>query len=402
MAKPTINPVILRHHIQHDGTCPVKIRITHYRKSRYLATTVTAQKGEYDKSLHLKSSVITRLNPILKDLESIISSKTTFEWGVLDISEATSYIESSLTPEKKFTLDFFQWGDYVASTKPKFSGANYRTALSSFEKFLGSRELDITLVTSTLMRRFEAYLINKHGKDARAVSLYTSALATIHKEARKRYNDNELGKVKILNPFEYYTPPKQKPAKKRTLEPGVIQQLIDIRNSLGEMHKLAVDIFLLSFVTMGTNIPDLYYAEIEGDVIYYNRTKTKDRRHDDAEMRIRLEPVCSDLINGLRDFSGERAFRLHRQYSFYKSIADKGNDRLKDVAKMLDIKPFTMYAARHTWASTAYSIGIPKSLINDCLCHVDPDRIVTDIYIKKDWSVLWEANKKVLEQFDWK
>jgi len=26
---------------------------------------------------------------------------------------------------------------------------------------------------------------------------------------------------------------------------------------------------------------------------------------------------------------------------------------------------------------------------------------VTDIYIDRDWTVIWEANRKVLELFDW-
>ncbi len=26
---------------------------------------------------------------------------------------------------------------------------------------------------------------------------------------------------------------------------------------------------------------------------------------------------------------------------------------------------------------------------------------VTDIYIKKDWSVIWQANAKVLDKFQW-
>ena len=63
--------------------------------------------------------------------------------------------------------------------------------------------------------------------------------------------------------------------------------------------------------------------------------------------------------------------------------------------------PFSMYAARHSWATIAYEIGIPMEIINDCLCHVDVKMAVTDIYIKKDWSKRWDANRKVLEQFDW-
>lgn len=45
--------------------------------------------------------------------------------------------------------------------------------------------------------------------------------------------------------------------------------------------------------------------------------------------------------------------------------------------------------------------SVEKSLINDGLCHVDRDMKVTDIYINKDWSLLWEANSKVLKSFKW-
>ena len=188
---------------------------------------------------------------------------------------------------------------------------------------------------------------------------------------------------------------------KRTIEFESIQKLINVRGQLGEYHKLAVDIYLLSFCTMGANIPDLYEAERKDDIIYYNRAKTRDRRYDRAEMQVRLEPVCNMITSDLLDPDNQRAFRFYKKYTKYRSIADKANDRLKEVAKVIGIQPFTIYSARHTWASIAYSIGIPKSLINDCLCHVDPDMVVTDIYIKKDWSVLWEANRKVLEQFNW-
>jgi hypothetical protein len=61
----------------------------------------------------------------------------------------------------------------------------------------------------------------------------------------------------------------------------------------------------------------------------------------------------------------------------------------------------TLYGARHSWASIAYKTGVEKGLINDGLCHVDKSMKVTDIYINKDWSVLWKANAKVLKQFKW-
>lgn len=401
MKIPSIQPVILSHQIKKDGTVNVKIRITHKRKVKYLPTTIIAKKGDYDSEFKVKNSIIVKCADTLKTIDEIISDTPIDDFLTMDVNDVVKHLEWKMKRKEKFKLDFFLWAEDFIAKKPKYSGNNYKSAINSFARFLGRDCMDISEVTSSLMRRFQTYLEEKHGKDARAVSLYTSSIATIHAEARRRFNDNEMGDVLIKNPFAYYSPPKQKIAKKRCVEPETIQKLIDIRGSLNQYHRLAVDVFLLSFALMGTNIPDLYDAKKDGDVIYYNRTKTRGRRYDSAEMRIRLEPVCQKLFDVFKDDSGERAFNLYHSYTFYKSIADKANDRLKEVASIMGVPPFTMYSARHSFATISFSLGIPRSLISDMLCHVDPNLSVTDIYIKKDWSVLWEANRKVLESFDW-
>jgi len=37
-----------------------------------------------------------------------------------------------------------------------------------------------------------------------------------------------------------------------------------------------------------------------------------------------------------------------------------------------------------------------KYTVNDALCHVDKEMRVTDLYIKKDFSIINEANRKVV------
>lgn len=404
MGAPTIKAVILRQHIKQDGSVNVKIRVTHNRVVKYLPTLEFAHKGDYaPRTLEIKSNSLNKsLMDLVEKMEHAVSDLDPFVVSTMTTADLCNYITKSLASQEKFKLDFFAFAREWLQSKAKYSAGNYKSALNSFASFLGSDSIDIAAITSSLMRRYEAHLHEKHGKHARAVSLYTSSIAAIHAEARKRYNDDETGKPKILNPFEFYKPPKQKPAKKFALPKETIQKLIDVRHSLDELHKLAVDVFLLSFVTMGTNVPDLYEATLEGDTIHYYRMKVRERRHDKGEMIIRLEPICKKLLEDMTDPNGIRAFKLHNQYTFYKAIADKANVRLKKVAELIGVKPFSMKAARHTWPSIAYSIGIPEGVINDCLCHVDPDMAVTDIYIKKDWSVLWKANKKVLKQFKWK
>lgn len=404
MATVSIKALVLKHRPNPDKTFNIKLRISFKNKSRYIPTSETASPGQMTKSLEFKDPALkARLATLVAEMHSHISKIDTFTLQLMTVDEVVSHIQKMMTSAKDtFRLDFIAFGYEFAAAKPKYSGNNYRTALRNFCGYLKSESIDISCITSSLLRKYENYLVDRYGQNARAVSLYTSSIAAIHAHARKLYNDNELGEVLIRNPYDFYTPPKQKPAPKYSIPARVIQKLIDIRPKLSELDKLAVDVFLLSFCLMGSNVPDIHCAVKESDdVIFYNRTKTKERRYDKAPMYIRIEPIVRHIFDEYADPDGVRAFNLYHRYTFYKSIADKGNDRLKVVAELIGEKPFSMKAARHTWATIANSIGIPKGLVNDCLCHIDDDMVVTDIYITKDWSLLWDANKKVLEQFRW-
>ena len=403
MGTPTLKEVILPQHRRADGSYSVKIRLTHNRGVKYLPTMEVAKVGDYDKRLKITSrSILRRLLDQMDEIDAVIKKVNIFRLQSMDVHELADYINKELSRKEVFKLDFIDFAYKFISGKKKGSANNYRTAINSFKAFMNCEALDISMITSSLMRKYEAHLVQKHGKDARAISLYTSSIGAIHAKARAMYNDNECGDVYIRNPFEFYTPPKQKPAPKRTLEKETIQKLIDIRTSLQGSQRFAVDMFLLSFCLMGTNVPDLYYATMRDDnTIHYNRTKTKDRRYDKAEMLIRVEDVARVLFQEYKDTGKDRTFNLYQIYSSYITIGRICNSGLKEVAKKINVKPFTMYAARHTWATLAYEIGIPMDIINDCLCHVDVKMAVTNIYIRKDWERLWEANRKVLGEFRW-
>lgn len=54
------------------------------------------------------------------------------------------------------------------------------------------------------------------------------------------------------------------------------------------------------------------------------------------------------------------------------------------------------YYARHTWATLAYGLGIPKDIISQALGHSNGVS-VTDIYIEYDRDKVDEANRKVID-----
>ena len=64
------------------------------------------------------------------------------------------------------------------------------------------------------------------------------------------------------------------------------------------------------------------------------------------------------------------------------------------------LPPFTFYAARKTWATIARKAGVEKATIDECLIHVGELKMA-DIYIERDYSLLNEANRKVLAMFEW-
>ena len=58
-------------------------------------------------------------------------------------------------------------------------------------------------------------------------------------------------------------------------------------------------------------------------------------------------------------------------------------------------RPLTMYCARHSWASIAYSEGIPTSIISEGMGH-DSER-TTQIYLASlRGEVIDKANRKLL------
>jgi integrase len=60
-------------------------------------------------------------------------------------------------------------------------------------------------------------------------------------------------------------------------------------------------------------------------------------------------------------------------------------------------KHITSNSARHTWATIAASIGIPKDTITSALGHSNGSK-TTEIYIKRDeQNRIDEANRKVID-----
>lgn len=396
----TVCPVVQDITWKQNGTNFVRLRVTFRRQSRYIKTNILVHKSQMAKDRIKDPEIRCKVEDLQRRTEKSISSLDTQALQTMSFDDVITFI---LEDGEGFHLDFFEFAETIVSEKTGQSQKTYRTAVNAFRSFIGKDKFDIGDLTSPLMRDWERALVAKHGEGARSVSSYPACIAFIHGQARLRYNREEQGLIRINNPFQFYKPPRQRPGRHRALEVADIQKMIDLRGELTGRERLGVDVFLISFALMGMNAPDLFSCKLTKDgILHYNRTKTRSRRDDKAEMFVTIDAAVSSLVNEYLTPESESAFDFCNRYSSYLVFGENVNEGLRKYSDRINApERLTLYWARHSWASIAYESGINKGVINDGLCHVDREMKVTDIYIKKNWNIIWDANAIVMGRFKW-
>lgn len=402
-ASVTVSYTIPANTWKNDGTNIVRLRFSFKRQGRFVKTNLVVHKKDMNGQKIKTPEIRQKAEDLVRRMEKAISHLDCFALQDMTIDQVVEFV---VEDDEGFKLDFFAFAQTIIAEKKGQSARNYQTAVNAFKSFIGKDTLDISEITSPLMRAWERALVSKFGEGARSVSCYPAGIAYIHGQARLRYNREEQGMIRINNPFQFYKPPRQRPGRHRALEIEDIQKMIDIRHELKGREKLGVDVFLISFALMGMNAPDLYTCQFKGeDILHYYRTKTRARRDDKAEMFVVIEKAVEPLLKEYIAKDGDTAFDFKNRYLTYILLGENVNEGLKKyserIGRYTKEDRITLYWARHSWATIAYACGVDKGVINDGLCHVDREMKVTDIYIKKNWKVIWDGNAKVMQQFKW-
>lgn len=416
MSSVTFKPFVVRSQKRADGTFAVKIRLTFKRKSRWLSTNLVATPPDLTRTGRLKNPyIIAQANNLVKDFQQIVGRLSPLAAEDMDVDDVLEFMKREHKAQA-FELDFFEFGNLYASSQKEGSAKITRTALSAFARFLGRASIDINDITSGMVRDFVDFIDAepKATKRQRTTSTpakekkrgvmsyrYLSILRAVHKRAREAFNDEDAGKVAIpRSPFDRIRLREGVHTGQRNLGPDIIQRMIDadpVRSSV----RFALDVFLLSFATMGANLADLYDAAPPLDGVWkYERKKTADRRSDRARMQVTIPGQIEPYLARLRAKDGKHWLNLYRYGKDASAVGYKVNRGLRLWADAEGVEPFTFYAARHSWASIARSaaVGIDKATVDDCLNHVTMS--VADIYIEKDYNVFDAANARVLGLFD--
>ena len=383
----TIRAKIKKQEQKLDGTYNVKLRFTLDRKVKRLSTSLFVTNKDLSKDLKIKQT-----SPIKQEVNSLIRSyqekcaKLQIELNHYTLDEVMDYIDGER--QKQRTIDFIKFSrEWIASTTIK-GASNYTSALNALIRFIGKEELNVNLITFDFLENFKAFLNKEReartkkliaqGKrvpSTRSLSLYLVNIKKLFNEAKKKkYNKKDKNLILIPNsPFEDFTIPKQEATRKRAIPADIIKKVWELPyKDMKKGYKatcrynLAKDCFILSFCLMGINSADLYNAtKMDGNTITYYRTKTKDRRLDNAKMVVDIPSIVQPLIEKYKDKTGKRLFNFYQYYADEKGFNKAINYGLKEIGAILEVEDLEYYAARHSWATIALNkVGIDKYIVH--------------------------------------
>lgn len=308
-------------------------------------------------------------------------------YSLSSAKDLRNYIASSL--EGRGCTTFLKY--FAEVTASKTTPGTKRLFEETYRKlidFTKGKDLLFEQINVKWLEDFASYM----GGGANYKSIHLRNIRTVYNHALKR----DVAKYEYY-PFRKYTIKKEKTAK-RDVTP---EQLAEIANMELLPHQERYrDIFLLSIYLLGINMTDLLHLTADnlvGDRLYYKRHKTK-RIYD-----IKVEKEAMEIINRYR---GKNYLLNFLDTSLYDSILSRINKNLKELGitqigkhgkltKDTRFKFLSSYYCRHTWATLASYLEIPKETIAAALGHGGND--VTDIYINFDRKKIDEANRKVID-----
>ena len=245
----------------------------------------------------------------------------------------------------------------------------------------------LTAVDSRWVERFDTWM-ERRGLRPNSRSIYLRNVRAVIKWANRH-------EPICPDPFARYTICKEDTVHKAL----TMRQLLDLYTyqPMEQWQEFSRDLFMLSFYLVGVNLADLMAMTPDNVVdgrLVYRRLKTG-RRYS-----VKIEPEAGAL---LAKYRGKKKLLSFAENSSYNAVKVRVNRGLKRIGGTGGKKADGMlpqyvcyYSARHTWATVAYSIGIPSGTISDGLGH-EHGSAVTFGYIDIDTRLVDEANRRVID-----
>lgn len=379
-----------------DGTFPLKIKIGLNAKDGCLINLkISLREDQWENGEVVRHPNRRFLNTYVKQryldiTNSIFKLEITGAINRMSPVEIKKYVESSLGAVADEAYTFSEHFERFISTREKESTKDiYHQTLLKIELFSPGK-LAFSDINIIWLKGFEQFLKGQ-GLSVNSINLHIRNIRAVFNDAI-----NEDKAEQNLYPFRKFKL-KSEETRKRSL---TIDQLRAIRDWPCEPHEQQyIDIFMLMFYLRGINMIDLAgLTKIDNGRVEFRRAKTG------RLYSIKIEPEAEAIINKYR--GKNFLLNINERYSNYKNYLHRMNRNLKEFGYTRvgergkkdkeGAFPFlSTYYTRHTWATLAAYLEIPKETIAAALGHGKKD--VTDIYISFDQNKIDEANRRVID-----
>lgn len=371
---PKIKLGINKYHLNKEGKTAVRVEISAKSKQTYISLPVYVSPDNWDN----KHQTILPNEPKFKQKNKMVEN----DFDKIESKFTDLYLKGRLPNNvyqirellsiKSDSIPFDEYFEKITSELTGNTKTSYKSTASLIRKF-HKGTLYFEDITPSWLEQLERFYLKKGSQNGLAVYM---------RNIRKVYNHAINNNVVSLEryPFRRY--------KIKTIETNHRNLTInDFRKILHfsgtDTENWARDMFLLSFFLIGINTKDLYNLEfnIEDSYVSFNRAKTK------KLYKIRLEPEAVEIFKKYEDYK----LNLKTVPGFTRKI----NNNLKNISEKLNIKGVTTYYARHSWATFASELDIPRDTISAALGH--SNRSVTDTYINFNKKKIDIANRTVID-----
>lgn len=389
----TVNFYLDTRRAKEGNRFPIKLRIQHNGKFLISIGFDATQTSWTGNSYNKEESNYKVKNIAIRNIQTSVEKELLFMQSAGNLRSMTDkqlklHLEEILTGRKKEGKKFIDYLDeFVALKTNEGTKSVYQTTKNKLLAF------DPDCTFETMDKKWLVALENWM-----AQSMKVNAYAIHFRNIRSVFNYAIDEEITTLYPFRKFKI-KREETRKRSL---TVEQLVTLRDYPCEQYQERYkDMFMLMFYLIGVNAGDLFNTKgLVNGRLEYKRMKTGKlysiKVESEAMEIINRYKGKDYLLNVLDEYKNYKDF-LHRMGIGLKQIGE--TERMgrggKKIRKPL-FPDLSSYWARHTWATVAASLDIPKETIAAALGH-EIGSPVTSIYINFDQKKVDEANRKVLD-----
>lgn len=384
----------------------MKIVIYHNRERALVSTSckITPEQWDDEKKQVINCDDSVKFNTILQGTKNQIESLVRWleyekKIDQMSANDIKNMFEAQFEPEKRaritkkvitFEDRYLKFSDTkTPSTKRLYTVTYNRMLEFCKERNIRFSSLTFEDITRDWLASFDLFLsVHSPSKNARNIHF---------RNIRAVFNDAIDDEITTFYPFRKFKI-RNVATRKRNLKVEDLRTLFNY--PVEKCNKGYLDIFKLMFMLIGINTVDLAnLKEIKDGRVDFYRAKTH------RLYSIKVEPEALEIIERYK--GKEWLVDILDRYKDHKDYTKHINMALKKIGPVTRsglggkktfnplFPDISTYWARHSWATIAASLDIPKDTIAHALGH--GNNTVTDIYIDFDQNKVDEANRRVLD-----